>query len=209
MLEKTLESPSDFKEIKPVNPKGNQSWILIQRTDAELKLQCCSHLMQRTDIWKDPDAGKNWRQEEKGTTEDEMVGWHHWYNGHELGQTSREWSTRRPVELQSMGLQRVGHDLVTGWYQLGFGTKSWHPLKKTTFLWEITLGQLWALAEKKIIKHWPPSTMGPKLLVMNCLLSDPASHKTGCALKYSIIKWKWYIYDWAWVGQEGTDYIKK
>ena len=64
-------------------------------------------------IGNDPDAGKNWRQEEKGTTEDEMVGWHHWYNGHELGQTSREWSTRRPVELQSMGLQRVGHDWTT------------------------------------------------------------------------------------------------
>ena len=104
---------------------------------------------------------------------------------------------------------RVRHDLVTEWYQLGFGTKSWHPLKKTTFFWEITLGQLWVLAEKKIIKHWPPSTMGPKLLVMNCLLSDPAIHKTGCPLKYSNIKWKWYIYDWAWVGQEGTDYMKK
>ena len=86
VLEKTLESPLDYKEIQPVNPKGNQSWILIQRTDAELKLQCCSHLMQRTDIWKDPDAGKNWRQEEKGTTEDEMVGWRHRLNGHEFEQ---------------------------------------------------------------------------------------------------------------------------
>ena len=85
MLEKTLESPLDCKEIQPVNPKGNQSWIFIGSTDAEaLKLwpvDAKSWL-----IGKDPDAGKDWRQEEKGTTEDEMVGWHHWPNGHEFEQ---------------------------------------------------------------------------------------------------------------------------
>ena len=75
MLEKTLESPLDYKEIKPVNPKGNQSWIFIRRTDAEAKLQYFGHLM-RSDwlIGKDPDTGKDWRQEEKGMTEDVMVG---------------------------------------------------------------------------------------------------------------------------------------
>ena len=80
-----LLSPLDCKEIKPVNPKGNQSWIFIGRTDAELKLQYFGHLMQRTWlIGKDPDAGKDWRQEEKGSTEDEMVGWHHQLDGHEF-----------------------------------------------------------------------------------------------------------------------------
>ena len=87
VLEKILESPLDWKEIKPVNPKGNQPWIFIGRTNAEAeapifwppdaKSQC---------IRKDPDAGKDWKQEEKGTTEDKMVGWHHQLNEHEYEQ---------------------------------------------------------------------------------------------------------------------------
>ena len=78
VLEKTLESPSDCKEIKPVHPKGNQSWIFTGKTDAKLKLQYFGHLMRRTDSFgKDPDAEKDWRQEEKGTTEGELVGRHH------------------------------------------------------------------------------------------------------------------------------------
>ena len=81
LLEKTLESPLDCKEIKPLNPKGNQSWVFIG-----LKLQYFSDLMQRTDSLEDPDAGKDWRQEEKGMTEDEMVGKHHQLNGHEFKQ---------------------------------------------------------------------------------------------------------------------------
>ena len=87
VLEKTLESPLDYKEIKPVHPKGNQSWILIGRTDAEAE----APILWPPDVknWligKDPDAGKDWRQEEKGTTEDEMVGWYHWLSGHEFEQ---------------------------------------------------------------------------------------------------------------------------
>ena len=82
VLEKTLESPLDCKN-KPVNPKGNQSWVFIG-----LKLQYFSDLMQRTDSLEDPDAGKDWRQEEKGMTEDEMVGKHHQLNGHEFKQAS-------------------------------------------------------------------------------------------------------------------------
>ena len=78
VLEKTLESPLDCKEIKPVHPKGDQSWVFIGRTDAEAE----TPILWPPDakswlIWKDPDVGKDWRQEEKGTTEDEMVGWHH------------------------------------------------------------------------------------------------------------------------------------
>ena len=84
-LEKTLENPLDRKENQSVHPKGNQSWILIGRTDAEAE----TPILWPPDaknwlIWKDPDAGNDWRWKENGTTEDEMVGWHHWLNGHEF-----------------------------------------------------------------------------------------------------------------------------
>ena len=85
MLEKTLETPLDCKEIQPVYPKGNQSWIFIGRTDAEAEAPILWPLDAKSWlIWKDPDAGEDWRQEEKGTTEDEMVGWHHQLNRHEF-----------------------------------------------------------------------------------------------------------------------------
>ena len=85
LLEKTLKSPLDCKEIQSVHPEGNQSWIFIGRTDAEAE----TSIFWPSDakswlIWKDPDAGKDWRQEEKGMKEDEMVGWHHQLNGHEF-----------------------------------------------------------------------------------------------------------------------------
>ena len=88
VLEETLESPLDCKEIQPVHPKGDQSWIFIGRTDAEAE----TPIFRPPDVknWligKDPDAGKDWRQEEKGTAEDEMVGWHHQLDGHESEQT--------------------------------------------------------------------------------------------------------------------------
>ena len=85
MLEKTLESPLDYKKIKPVNPKGNQSCIFIGRTDAEAQIFWPPDAKNWL-IGKDPDAGKDWRQEKKGTTEDEMVGWHHQLNGHKFEQ---------------------------------------------------------------------------------------------------------------------------
>ena len=85
MLGPVIESSLDWKEIQPVNPKGNQSWIFIGKTDAEAE----TAILWAPDVknWligKDPDAGKDWRQEEKGTTEDEMVGWHHRLNGYEF-----------------------------------------------------------------------------------------------------------------------------
>ena len=85
VLEKTLESPLECKEVQPVHPKGNQYWIFIGRTDAEAETQIFwPPDLKNQLIWKDPDAGKYWRQKEKGITEDEMVGWHHWCNGHEF-----------------------------------------------------------------------------------------------------------------------------
>ena len=88
VLEKTLESPLDYKEIQLVHSKGNQSWIFIGRTDVEAE----APVLWPPDakswlIWKDPDAGKDWGQEEKEMTEDEMDGWHHWLNGHGFGWT--------------------------------------------------------------------------------------------------------------------------
>ena len=87
VLEKTIESPLDCKEFQPVHPKGNQSWIFIGRTGAEAE----APILWPPDVknWllrKDPDAGKDWRQEEKGTTKDEMVGWNCWLSGHEFEQ---------------------------------------------------------------------------------------------------------------------------
>ena len=85
VLEKTLESPFDCKEIQPIHHKGNQSWIFIGRTDAEAE----APILWPPDVknwlmWKDSNARKDWRWEEKGTTEDEIVGWHHQLNGHEF-----------------------------------------------------------------------------------------------------------------------------
>ena len=87
VLEKTLESPLDYKEIKLVNTKGNQSWIFTRRTDAKTEAPILwPPNVKSWLIRKDPDAGKDWRQEEKQMTEDAMVGWHHWLNGHEFEQ---------------------------------------------------------------------------------------------------------------------------
>ena len=85
VLEKTLESPLDCMEIKPVHPKGNQSWIFIGRTNAEAETPILwLPDLKRQLIGKDPDTGKDWRWEEKWMTEDELAGWHHWHNGHEF-----------------------------------------------------------------------------------------------------------------------------
>ena len=114
VLEKTLESPLDCKEIQLVIPKGNQTWIFIGRIDVEAEIP----IVWPPDaknwlIRKDPDAGKDWRQE-KGTTEDEMVGWHHQLDGHEFEADSGSWWwTGKPGMLQPMGLQRVRHNWAT------------------------------------------------------------------------------------------------
>ena len=87
VLEKTLESPLDCKEIQPVHPKGDQSWVFIGGTDVEAETPVLwpPHAKSLL-IGKDPDAGRDWGQEEKGVTEDEMVGWHHRFHGHAFEQ---------------------------------------------------------------------------------------------------------------------------
>ena len=111
VLEKILKSPLDSKEIKPVNPKGNQPWIFIGSSDAEAPILWPPDAKSWL-TWKDPDAGKDWGQE-KGITKDEMAGWHHWLNGHEFEQALEDsegqgslvlsvlrwiWAAKQPLE---------------------------------------------------------------------------------------------------------------
>ena len=115
VLEKTLENPLDSKKIKPVNPKGNQAWIVIGRTDTEDE----TPILWPPDVkdWligKDPDAGKDWGQKEKGATKDEMVRWHHWLSGHELEQIWGASEGQGGLRvLQFIGSQGVRHNLST------------------------------------------------------------------------------------------------
>ena len=114
VLEKTLESLLDCEEIPPTHPKGNQSWIFIGRTDEAEAPILWPPDAKNWLIGKEPDAGKDWRQEEKGMTEDEVVGWHHRLDGHEFWVSfGTWWWTGKPAVLQSMGTQRVRYDLAT------------------------------------------------------------------------------------------------
>ena len=121
VLKKTLESLLDCKEIQPVTPKGDQSWIIIGRTNADAETTILlSPDAKNWLIGKDPDAGKDWRQEEKGMTEDEMVGWHHWRDG-------REFELAMGVSERQGGLvcgSPWGHkesDILSNWTEL-----NWH-----------------------------------------------------------------------------------
>ena len=115
VLEKTLEGPLHSKEIKPVNPKGNKSWIFIRRTDAEIEVPILWPLDGKNWlIRKDPDAGNDWRQEEKGTTEDEMVGWHNWLNGHEFEQAPGDGDEQGNHEV-AMSQTQLGNWTTTRW----------------------------------------------------------------------------------------------
>ena len=113
-LEKTLESPLDCKEIQPVHPKGDQSWVFTGRSygKAETSILWPPHVKCWL-IGKDPDAEKDWGQEEKGISDDEMAGWYHLLDGHEFEWTLGVGDGERPGVLQFMGLQRVRHDWVT------------------------------------------------------------------------------------------------
>ena len=114
VLEKTLESPLDCWEIQPVHPKGNQSWIFIGRTDAEGETPILwPPDAKRWVIGRDPDAGKDWRQEEKGTREDEMVRWHHRLNGHDFEHASGVGDGQGNLACCSPWGCRVGYNWAT------------------------------------------------------------------------------------------------
>ena len=114
VLEKILESPLDCKEIKPVNPKENQSWIFIGRTDVEAKAPILRPPDPKIRLTrKDPDAGKDWMQEEKGMAEDELVGWHHWLDGHESEQAPGAGDGQGSLACCTPWGHRVGHDWAT------------------------------------------------------------------------------------------------
>ena len=114
LLKKTLKSPLESKEIKPVNPKGNQSWIIIGRTDVKTE----TLILWPSDaknwlIGKDPDAGKDWRQEETGMTKNEMVGWHHRLNRHEFEQATGDSDGQGSLTCCRLWGHKVRHDWVT------------------------------------------------------------------------------------------------
>ena len=147
-MEKTIESPLDCKEIKPVNPKGNQSWIFIGRTDAEAE----APILWPPDaknwlIWRDPDAGKDWRQEEKGATEDEMVECHHWLGGHEFEQAPGVGDDREAWCAAVHGVPKSQTRLSdwTDWYPGSFLRTEVTVAKKTDEMelsWDSLLFQL-------------------------------------------------------------------
>ena len=115
VLEKTLEIPLDCKEIQPVHPKGNQSWIFTGRTDVKAK----TPILWPPDvknwlIWKDPDAGKDWRQEQKGMTKDEMVGWYHQLNGHDFDLAPGDCEGQGSLVCCSLWGYRVRDNWATG-----------------------------------------------------------------------------------------------
>ena len=125
VLEKTLESPLDCKEIQPVHPKGDQSWMFIGKTNDEAKTPI--HWPPHVKSWligRDPDAGKDWGQEEKGTTEDEMVGWHHWLNGHEFEQTPGDSGEHRSLAgCSSCGCKESYRTEWLNWTELKYDKK--------------------------------------------------------------------------------------
>ena len=130
VLEKTLESPLDCKEIQPVHPKGDQSWVRIGRTDVEAETPILwPPDVKRWLIWKDSDAGKDWGQEEKGTTEDEMAGWHHRLDGHGF------------VWTPGVGDGQGGLECCDSWGRKESDTTEW--LNWTELNWTEWLTTLW------------------------------------------------------------------
>ena len=122
VLEKTLESPLDCKEIQPVHPKGNPSWIFIGRTDAEAEtLVLWLPDVKNWFIRKCPDARKDWRWEEKGTTEDEMIGWHHQLDGREFEQTGNGQGSLSCCS--SWGFKKLDKTVRLNWIKLNWKLK--------------------------------------------------------------------------------------
>ena len=174
VLEKTLESPLGCKEIQPVHPKGNQSWVFIGRTDVEAE----TPILWPPDvkswiIWKDPDAGKDWGQEEKGMTEDEVVGWHDRLNGHGFGWTLGVGDGQGSLACCGSWGHRVGHNWATelNWKHLPAMWQTWvrslgweDPLEKemttysSTLAWKIPWmeepSRLQSMGSQRVRHNW-------------------------------------------------------
>ena len=168
MLEKTLESPSYRKEIKTVNPKGNQHWIFIGRTNVETEAPIFWPFDVKSRlIGKDPDAEKDWKQEEKGSKENEMVGWHHLLNGHEFEQTPGDSKGKEAQRTTVHGIvksQTRLSDWTTTTYVLG-GGGGIQPFSLLLFLTTIEkeLVKLWIMASllfHVLLSEYQPSFMG-------------------------------------------------
>ena len=171
VLLRTLENPLDQKEIKPVNPKGNQPWIFIGRTDAETEAPVLwPPDAKRQLIGKDPDAGKDWRWEEKGMIEDEMVGWHHWLDDMSLS------------KLLELVMDREA------WYAaVHLVAKSWTRLSDWTSLWSwcfspsetamVTSTGRW-LQMKSVLweECWPSITLNSRVFYKSRCCSPPLVH---------------------------------
>ena len=124
VLEKTLESPLDCKEIQPIHPKADQSWVFIGKTNVEVE----TPILWPPDakswfIWKNLDVGKDWRREEKGMTEDEMVGWHHWPSEHEFEQALRVVDGQRSLTYCSPWLSKE-LDMLSEWTELNLNLET-------------------------------------------------------------------------------------
>ena len=128
VLEKTLESPLDYKKIQLVHPKGDQSWMFIGRTDVKAETPILRPLDAKSRlIWKDPEAGKDWRRWEKGTAEDDVVVWHHWLNGHEL-------SKLQELVMDREALCAAVHGVTKSWTWLSDWTElNWAERKYSYF----------------------------------------------------------------------------
>ena len=145
VLEKTLESSLDCKEIKLANPQGNQSWILIGRTDAKASI-CWPPDAKSRLIGKDTDAGKDWRQEEKEMTEDEMVGWHHWLDGHEFEQAPGDCEGQGSLRAAVHGVAKRG-TWLSNWTTIHNLTKVDYTqtIHKTLFYISISNSACWGV----------------------------------------------------------------
>ena len=182
LLEKMLESPLDFKEIKPAKPKANQSWMYIGRTDAEAATPIFWPLDGKSWlIAKDLDAGKEWGQEEKEVTEDKMVDWHHWFNGHEFEQTLGDsegqgslvfcspWGCKELDMTEQLNSNNTFHTLVICkeyLSQSGGGRK----LKETiTIMWCDPL--IWGAWKPETLSNFPWENEEKAILKPSCLES--------------------------------------
>ena len=169
-MSKSLESPLDCKEIQPTHPKGKKSWILIGRTDAKAKTPTLWPPNPKNWlIWKDLDAGKDWRQEEKGMTEDEMVGWHHWLNGHDLGKLWKLVMDREAWYAAVHGVTK-SQTRLSNWTEL----KSWEG-------WLVSLTPPWSSAGEEAPLTCSSHMCVGSELEWRPLVPPPASSPCSCS----------------------------